>query len=139
MSGTAQTRAGAATAQRPGIVALALVCDAALVILFTALGRGSHAREASLLGLLDTAWPFLVALLVSWLVARVWQRPAALVRTGIPVWLGTVALGLALRWLSGGSMAPAFMVVTLLTLGLFLLGWRGIAVLVARLRRPRSA
>ncbi|SJN12789.1 PROBABLE CONSERVED TRANSMEMBRANE PROTEIN [Leucobacter sp. 7(1)] len=133
MSGETRSRSATLTP------ALALLCDAALVVLFAALGRGSHAREATLLGLVDTAWPFLAALLVSWVAARAWRRPAALIRTGLPVWLGTVVLGLGLRWMTGGGMAPAFIVVTLLTLGLFLLGWRGIAALVGRLRRPRAA
>ncbi|GAA1610295.1 DUF3054 family protein [Leucobacter chromiireducens] len=131
---------GDARSRTPALVpVLAFVGDAALVILFAALGRGSHAREATLLGLVDTAWPFLAALAVSWVVARAWRRPAALLGTGLPVWLGTVVLGLGLRWVSGGGMAPAFMLVTLLTLGLFLLGWRGIAALAMRLRRPRGA
>lgn len=131
---------GDARSRTPALVpVLAFVGDAALVILFAALGRGSHARDATLLGLVDTAWPFLAALAVSWVVARAWRRPAALLGTGLPVWLGTVVLGLGLRWMSGGGMAPAFMLVTLLTLGLFLLGWRGIAALATRLRRPRGA
>ncbi|MBL3698510.1 DUF3054 domain-containing protein [Leucobacter luti] len=118
---------------------LALACDAALVVLFAALGRSSHAREATLLGLLETAWPFLAGLAITWISARISKRPLALWSSGLPVWVGTVAIGLLLRWWTGGGVAFAFVLVTILTLGLFLLGWRAIAALVARLRRPRAA
>jgi hypothetical protein len=40
------------------------------------------------------------------------------------VWLVTVALGQALRVLAGQGTALAFIIVSLLFLGLFLLGWR---------------
>ena len=36
--------------------------DAALVVVFAALGRASHAEENALVGALATAWPFLVGL-----------------------------------------------------------------------------
>nr|WP_237462456.1 DUF3054 domain-containing protein [Leucobacter chromiireducens] len=116
----------------------ALVLDVALVLLFAGLGRGSHAREATLIGLLETAWPFLAALALSWILCGAARRPIALLRTGLPVWLGTVAVGMLVRWLSGGGVALAFVLVTLGTLGVFLLGWRLIAMLIVRLRR-RSA
>jgi hypothetical protein len=46
------------------------------------------------------------------------------VPTGVGVWIGTVAGGQLLRVLSGQGTAAAFIVVSLLFLGLFLLGWR---------------
>ena len=61
-----------------------------------------------------------------------WRQPFALVPTGVGVWLATVALGQALRVLAGQGTAVAFIVVSLLFLGLFLLGWRLIAQLAAR-------
>ena len=39
-------------------------------------------------------------------------------------WLGTVALGMLFRVVSGQGTAPAFIGVALAFLGLFLLGWR---------------
>ena len=113
----------------------ALLIDVALVMLFAGLGRGSHAREASVLGLLETAGPFLAALALSWVLCGAARRPLALLRTGLPVWLGTVAVGMLLRWAWGGGIALAFVIVTLVTLGVFVMGWRAIALLVARLRR----
>ena len=58
------------------------------------------------------------------LATRFWLRPTALVPTGLGVWLGTVAVGMALRVLAGQGTAFAFIVVALAFLGLFQLGWR---------------
>ena len=122
-----------------GTVVLALIVDAALVLLFAGLGRGSHARAATLAGLFETAWPFLAGLALVWLVALVWRRPLAPLRSGVPVWLGTVAVGLLLRAAIGAGTALPFVIVATLTLGLFLVGWRGIAALITRLRRRTTA
>lgn len=118
----------------PLTVTLALVCDVALVMLFAGLGRSEHAREATLLGLFETAWPFLAGLAIMWLVTFAYRRPLSLVRTGVPVWLGTVAIGMGLRLLTGSGAALPFVLVATGTLAVFLLGWRAIAALAARLR-----
>ncbi|UOQ58194.1 DUF3054 domain-containing protein [Leucobacter allii] len=134
MSGatTAVAQAGRRAAGTGSIVG-ALVLDATLVVLFAWLGRSEHAREATLGGLFGTAWPFLAALTVVWIAAAVFRRPLAPLRSGLPVWLGTVALGLALRGLGGGGLALPFVVVTAVALGAFLVGWRLIAALLRRL------
>ncbi|SDO61747.1 Protein of unknown function [Microbacterium sp. ru370.1] len=121
--------------------ALALIADAVLVIVFAAIGRATH--DGDVLGsfgsgLATTAWPFLVALLIGWLVSRAWRRPLAVVRTGLPVWAVTVVLGMVLRAVSGQGVAVAFVIVAAITLALFLLGWRGIARLVGRGRRSAA-
>ncbi|MGN7186909.1 DUF3054 domain-containing protein [Microbacterium enclense] len=117
--------------------ALALVLDAVLVVVFAAIGRATH--DGDVLGpfgsgLATTAWPFVAALLVGWLVTRAWRRPTAVVRTGLPVWAITVALGMVLRALSDQGVAVAFIIVATLTLALLLLGWRGVARLAGRRR-----
>jgi len=48
------------------------------------------------------------------------------------VWLFTVAVGQVLRMVAGQGTALAFIIVSLLFLGLFLLGWRLIAQLAGR-------
>lgn len=118
--------------------ALALLLDIVLVVVFAAIGRATH--DGDVLGpfgsgLATTAWPFVAALLIGWLVTRAWRRPTAVVRTGLPVWAITVALGMVLRALSGQGVAVAFIIVATITLAVFLLGWRGIARLAARRRR----
>lgn len=125
----------------PRSPALALVVDIVLVIVFAAIGRATH--DGDVLGpfgsgLATTAWPFVAALLVGWLVTRAWRAPLAIVRTALPVWAVTVILGMALRAVSGQGVAVAFVIVAAMTLALFLLGWRGVATLVARVRRARA-
>ena len=46
-------------------------------------------------------------------VTRFWRQPTALVPTGVGVWLGTVAVGMALRVLAGQGTAFAFILVAL--------------------------
>ena len=117
---------------------LALVIDLVLVVVFAAIGRATHDGDVlgpAGSGLATTAWPFVVALLVGWIVTRAWRRPAAIAKTGLPVWAITVALGMVLRALSGQGVAVAFVVVATTTLAVMLLGWRGIARLASRSRR----
>lgn len=118
---------------------IALGVDAALVLFFAGLGRGSHAREATVLGLFETAWPFLAGLAITWISARISKRPLAWLDSGLPVWVGTIGVGMLLRWWTGGGTALPFVIVAVVTLGLFLVGWRGIVALIARLRARRSA
>lgn len=119
----------------PLTTVLALACDAALIVLFAGLGRSEHARTATLLGLLETAWPFLAGLAIMWIVTLAFRRPLSILRTGLPVWLGTITIGMLLRLATGSGAALPFIIVATVTLGVFLLGWRAIAALVARLRR----
>ncbi|GER22120.1 hypothetical protein NCCP1664_06170 [Zafaria cholistanensis] len=111
--------------------------DALLVVLFAALGRQSHEHGLTPLGILQTAAPFLAALaLFTWAtrpratISRTW--PA-----GVIVWAGTVVLGLALRVGTGATAAVPFVVVTAVTLGVFLLGRRAAVGLAAR-RKVRA-
>lgn len=122
-------------APRPATIALAVACDALLVLLFAGLGRSEHARAATLAGLFETAWPFLAGLAIAWVAALAWKRPLAVVRSGLPLWIGTVLVGMLLRALTGAGTALPFVIVAAVTLGAFLLGWRALAALIAKLRR----
>ena len=117
----------------------AFLTDVAAVLLFATLGRANHAQGVTLGGVLLVAWPFLVALALGWLAARGLARSGARSGTrggseratwpvGVPgspvVWLTTVVVGLGLRVVGGGGFAWSFAVVTLVVLGLFLVGWR---------------
>ncbi len=104
-----------------------LVIDAALVVAFAALGRRSHEEGSDVSGVLEVAAPFLIALAIGWLLARAWREPAAFT-TGAVVWAVTVVGGLWLRSaLFDRGIAPAFMVVAAVTLGVLLVGWRAVA------------
>jgi FtsH-binding integral membrane protein len=105
----------------------AAVLDLCCVAVFVAIGRHSHDEAGALTGLLHTAWPFTAGLVLGWVAARAWRRPAALAPTGVMVWLTTVAAGMALRVVSGQGIAFTFVLVALAFLGLVLLGWRAVA------------
>ena len=112
--------------------ARAAVLDVASVLVFVVIGRASHNDGESIPGVASTAWPFLAGLAAGWLVARVWRRPMAVVPSGVAAWLGTVAVGMALRVVGGQGTAVSFIIVALCFLGLFLLGWRLLARLLPR-------
>src|SRR6266705_1209819 len=103
---------------------LAVAIDVCCVLVFVIIGRASHTKGESLAGLASTAWPFLAGLAGGWLAARAWRRPLRPWPAGVGAWLGAVALGMALRVVSGQGTAFAFILVALAFLGLFLLGWR---------------
>jgi len=111
---------------------VAMLADVCCVLVFVVIGRASHTKGEALGGIASTAWPFLAGLAAGWLAVRGWRRPLALWPPGIAVWLCTVALGMVLRVVSGQGTAPAFIVVALAFLGLFLLGWRLLARLAVR-------
>jgi FtsH-binding integral membrane protein len=97
------------------------------VLIFVLIGRASHHAGGGLAGVANTAWPFLAGLAAGEIATRGWRRPAALVPTGVGVWLSTVAVGMVLRVVAGQGTAAAFIAVALAFLGLFLLGWRLLA------------
>ncbi|GAA1792812.1 DUF3054 domain-containing protein [Agromyces lapidis] len=117
----------------------AFFVDAVLVVLFVMIGRRSHGESVDLAGVVHTGWPFLVALVVGWLVSLAWRRPLAIWPTGVVVWAVTVAGGLGLRVLTGEGAAIAFVIVATVTLALFLLGWRAIEGFRVRRRAARAA
>ena len=91
-------------------------------------------------GLATTTWPFAGGWLVGWvlvlLVPAARTRPYGLL-AGVLVWLPTVVVGMLLRVASGAGVQTSFVVVATIVLGVFLLGWRGIAALVRRTRGAR--
>lgn len=105
-----------------------------LVIAFAATGRASH-DENLWAGLGTTAWPFLVGLVVGWVVTLGGRRPTAPVRTGVGIWAVTVACGMLLRAASGQGIAISFIVVASIVLFVALVGWRIIVTLIGRRRR----
>ena len=122
---------------------LAVALDVGCVLVFVIIGRASHTKGESVAGVASTAWPFLAGLAGGWLVAglagRAWRQPYRLWPAGVGAWLGTVALGMLFRVVSGQGTAPAFIGVALAFLGLFLLGWRLLVQAVTGVRsRPTS-
>lgn len=119
-------------------IALGLAYDTALICIFAAIGRRSHAETGALLSVLTTAWPFLAGMAAGWLISLLTLRRAPLtVRDGIPVWLCAVSIGMALRGLTHTGTAFSFIVVASIVLSAMLLGWRAVAMLMSR--RGRKA
>jgi FtsH-binding integral membrane protein len=111
---------------------LAAGLDVASVVLFVAIGKREHEQDTAIAGLVSTAAPFLIALLVAWLAVRVWTRPTAWT-TGVMIWPITLVIGMVLRsavWDDG--TAVAFVIVATAFLGLTLVGWRVALALIDR-------
>ena len=122
--------APASAARRTAV--LAACADAALILLFAAIGRDAHQRGDVVTGVLATAWPFLAGAAVSWLALRIWRSPLALWPAGVGVWLGAVTVGMLLRAVTGQTVVLPFVIVALLSLGLLLLGYRLVAAVIRR-------
>ena len=113
----------------------ALAADIAFVALFAAVGRRNHAEGLSIGGVVETAWPFVVGTAVGWVISRGWHRPTAVVPTGVTIWVCAVVVGMLLRKATSEGTAASFIVVTTLTMGLLLLGWRAAVTRVTGRRR----
>jgi hypothetical protein len=116
---------------------VAFAIDVVLVLVFVLVGRRSHGEAETAAGILDTMWPFLVGLVLGWLVTLAWRRPLAILWPGIPIWLMTVAAGMLLRVAAGQGAEASFIVVATIVLGVFLIGWRLIALPITRHRAVR--
>ena len=93
-------------------------------MLFVAIGRRNHDEGEAIDGLLTVAAPFVIALVVGWVVARAWARPVQ-IETAFVIWPVTVALGMVLRhFIFDRGTALSFVIVTAVVTGVFLVGWR---------------
>jgi hypothetical protein len=122
------------TTPRPSVasVIVSAAIDVVLVLVFVLIGRASH--DEGPLGIFGTWWPFLAGLTIGWIGIRAWRSPRRIVWTGIGVWLCTVVGGMLLRVVSGQGVQLSFVIVTAIVLGVFLLGWRGIALFWSKRR-----
>ena len=116
----------------------AIAVDVICILVFAILGRSSHQETTDLLGVAHTAWPFLAGGLIGTLIGRTWRHPFAL-KSGVAVWLGTVAGGMVLRVLTGAGVQLSFIIVASSVLALFLIGWRAIFRLVQHARSRGEA
>ena len=107
------------------------------VLVFTAAGRSSHSGVVDAFGVLATAAPFLLGLLLGWLVGRAWRAPLRL-PIGVAAWAGTVIVGLGGRAAFTHRLPLTFVLITATSLALLLLGWRSVVHLITRSRSPRT-
>ncbi|MHA7238688.1 DUF3054 domain-containing protein [Arthrobacter sp. TMS1-12-1] len=110
--------------------------DVVLILVFAGSGRRTHDHGVTVAGVLDTAWPFLLAYAAAVLAVRAWRAPDAVLPTGVVLWLVTAAAGLTVRALSGAGVAFSFQVVTLFVLGAFLVLPRIVRRRIRHRRRP---
>ncbi|MDO5746004.1 MAG: DUF3054 domain-containing protein [Micrococcaceae bacterium] len=113
--------------------------DVVLVLIFALSGRSSHEESLTLMGVLQTAAPFLIALAVLTMLSRPWVTHSRIWPTGLLIWFGTVAFGLALRVLFGATAAVPFIIVATTVLGVFLMGRRIATTLASRHGRRHAA
>ncbi|MGH3753176.1 MAG: DUF3054 domain-containing protein [Pseudonocardiaceae bacterium] len=118
---------------RPTTITLAAGADVLAVLVFTAVGRSSHGEMVDAFGVLTTAVPFLVGLLLGGMVVRAWRAPLRL-PVGVAVWAGAVIVGLGVRAAFTHRLPLTFVLITAASLALLLLGWRAVAHLIARSR-----
>lgn len=121
----------------PRLIAAAAAADTVLILTFAAIGRDAHSRGEPVAGVLLTAWPFVAGAAAAWLLLRLWHRPLAVWPAGVAVWLGAVGIGMLLRALTGQAVVLPFIIVALLSLAVFLLGYRLLVAGLRRLRRSR--
>jgi len=111
-----------------------LSLDVVSVLVFVALGRGTHNEEGTIEGIAVTAAPFLIALGIGWLLTRAWQAPTSL-RVGSGVLVTTIVAGMLLRrFVFDEGVAVSFMIVATVFLTAAILGWRAMAGAIARRR-----
>lgn len=118
---------------------LALLADVVLVIVFAAIGRGTHQESNAVLGALDTAWPFLVGLAIGWVICLAAKLdPMRAWPSGTVLAVAAVVVGMLLRWATGEGTAVAFiMVATGFNLAT-LMGWRALAQVTQFAMRRRA-
>jgi uncharacterized membrane protein YciS (DUF1049 family) len=118
---------------------LAFLLDVTSVLVFVALGRRTHEAGSGMLGYLEVAAPFLLALVVAWLAVLLSRRNPGTLVAGAVIAALTWLLGLLLRaTVFDGGTATAFVIVAGLFLFATMLGWRVVAVVVRRHRSTRD-
>ena len=127
----------ATSASRFRRAAVPAALDLILVVVFVGVGRSFHEEGLTVGSMVVTAWPFVAALALGWLVTRAWRSPWQVVRPGMGIWIVTVAAGMMLRFIAGFGTAISFIIVTTVVLGVLLLGWRVVARLLVPREEPR--
>lgn len=116
---------------------MAIGADVGAVAIFVVVGRLSHDDGVTVLGFLQTFWPFGLCLVLGQLSVQIWRSPP-LWLSGWAIWGVTWAGGLTARILLTPDTAKgAFALVAAVTLAVLMLGWRLVADRIDRRRRAR--
>jgi len=138
---------------RPAAAALAMrrtavlaIGDALAFMIFAAIGRASHSEAAGLdaiLQIAETAAPFAISWFVVAPLTGAFKAetsdPRSMLMHSALAWLLAWPLGLALRALFRHSGIPiTFAIITLITVMIILLGWRGAFAWLTARRNART-
>ncbi len=109
-----------------------LIVDLVAIVVFAAIGRGTHDSGSALMGTLTVAAPFLIGYAVSAIATGLPRAPYSLMRV-LLAWAPGIAFGMVLRRLvfDRGTATP-FVIVAFLTTALLLVGWRLARHLIVR-------
>lgn len=109
--------------------------DVVAIVLFALLGRRNHGEESTLAGVIVVAGPFLIAWTLAWFVTKLHEAPGS---TGEALRALIVALpvALVLRVVTDRGIAPAFILVAVVFLGVVLVGRRALVAWFGSRRRP---
>lgn len=118
-----------------GVARRCLLADLLCVVAFATIGRASHGESLAPGALLRTGVPFLVGLVVGWVIVVGWRIPMRRWLAGIIVWACTLVVGMVVRHFTGQGVAVSFVLVAAGFLGLTLVGWRAVMMGVRRIRR----
>ncbi len=120
--------------------------DVVLILLFAFQGRSAHDSANTVVGVLDTAWPFLAGLAVGWLITRQWMNTTGGLPLAFQIWpaaimlsLVTWAIGLALRAATGDTNSGGFPLVSLGFILLMFVGWRVVWGSIVRIRAANAS
>lgn len=109
------------------------VLDAVLIVVFSTFGRGAHSEGLGAAQVWGTAWPFLVGLVVGWLILLVARRAPGTVGSGVAVWISSLVVGMVIRGIGDGRVPHwSFIIVAAVVTAVFLIGWRAIRAAVLR-------
>jgi hypothetical protein len=112
--------------------------DVVAILLFAVLGRRNHDEGSTVTGMLVVAWPFLAGWTIGWFATRLDRRPGS---AGVALRALAVAVPVALllRVATGRGIAPAFVVVAVVFLGVVLVGRRALVSFVGAQRRANPS
>lgn len=106
------------------------------VLAFVLIGRSAHHHGLALTGVVSTAWPFALGLVLGWLLVWRGALDGGTLRAGAAVCVTTVAVGMIARVIVGQGTAVAFVAVALAFLGAVMLGWRALRLVLRRRLDP---
>ena len=105
------------------------------MILFATIGRASHGEALSPGGLLRTGTPFVLGLVVGWVIVVTARVAALRWLAGVVLWASTLIVGMVVRYFTGQGVAVIFVIVAACFLALTLIGWRAVAAAIRAVRR----